>query len=79
MPPFHGPFPPALPQAEFAMPGGQFMRAIQQNSGDENPFQKALRKKKGKGRGFDPRSAGFAQNQGRNARRLPTRRLQRGR
>ncbi|WP_395103688.1 hypothetical protein [Actinomadura sp. SCN-SB] len=54
------------------------MRAVQQNSGDEKPFQKAL-KKKGKNRGFDPRSNGFARNQGRNARQMPSRRLQRGR
>ena len=54
------------------------MRAIRQNSKDEKPFQKVL-KKKGKGRGFDPKSVGFARNQGRNARQMPTRRLQRGR
>jgi len=69
---------PGLVVAEFAMPGGQFMRAIRQNSKDEKPFQKVL-KKKGKGRGFDPKSVGFARNQGRNARQMPTRRLQRGR
>ena len=54
------------------------MRAIQQNSSNDKPYQKAL-KKKGKGRGFDPKSAGFARNQGRNARQMPARRLQRGR
>jgi hypothetical protein len=55
----------------------QFMRAIQQNSGDEKPFQKALKQKKG--RNFDPKSTGVARNHARNARQMPARRLQRGR
>ncbi|MFI0354582.1 hypothetical protein [Actinomadura sp. 9N407] len=60
------------------------MRAINQNpmnhnNGDDNPFQKAL-KKKGKGRNSDPKSAGFARNNvRRNARQMPNRQLQRGR
>jgi hypothetical protein len=56
----------------------QFMRAIQQNSGDENPFQKALQKKAQR-KNRDPRSSGFAHHHARNARQMPTRRLQRGR
>ncbi|GAA2429568.1 hypothetical protein GCM10010191_48730 [Actinomadura vinacea] len=55
------------------------MRAQNHNASEETPFQKAM-KKKGKGRNADPKSAAFARGaQRRNARRLPTRQLQRGR
>ncbi|GAA3929450.1 hypothetical protein GCM10023085_08540 [Actinomadura viridis] len=54
------------------------MRAIHQNSGDDKPFQKAM-KKKGKNKNADFRSANFARNARRNARQMPTRQLQRGR
>jgi hypothetical protein len=52
---------------------------MNQNPGDDKPFQKAL-KKKSKGRNADPKSAGFARNNTRrNARQMPNRQLQRGR
>jgi hypothetical protein len=55
------------------------LRAQNQNHGEDNPFQKAL-KKKGKGRNADPKSANFARgNIRRNARQMPNRQLQRGR
>lgn len=52
------------------------MRANIQNPEGNNPFEKA--KKKGKRKTPDFRSAAFNDNR-RNARQMPTRRLQRGR